>query len=57
MRSLRDESSRYLASTSTLQHNGQLFNGSISMNSIGMVHFPLSQKQYSLLKEDKVLTT
>ena len=43
--SLRDESSRYLASTSSLEHNGQLFIGSISMNAIGVVPVPLSQKQ------------
>ncbi len=45
VQSLRDESSRYLASTSTLEHNGQLFIGSISMNSIAVVPVPLSQKQ------------
>jgi sugar lactone lactonase YvrE len=38
--SLRDASNRYIASTSALEHDGRLFIGSISMNSIGVAPLP-----------------
>ena len=43
--SLRDESSRYLSSTSTLEHNGQLFIGSISMDSVAVAPLPRSRNE------------